>query len=829
MTRLVEWLLGLDGIRLGTDAPLLIKWGAAMPAWMLLGLGTAAVLAVVAVYSREGTSRARRAGLVFIRLSLIGVVVAAICQPILVLQRDRIDRSYVSLVVDTSMSMATRDAATDASPDSAEREAAAPPSDSVSNDLSRCESITAALTRDQGAPLRRLLQNNSLQLTTFAGVAENRAWCKTPAVLDEFIERLREATPEGTSTDLAGAISRVIEDARGRRLAAIILASDGQSTEASSLKDALDAARGQQVPVFALRVGSSKRPRDVSLGRIRAQESVFKKDFVSVSVPLSGTGLSSDATVTVQMIDVATGEVVAVGDAVLTPERSAVTVELIAKPEASGRVRYRIDALPIAGERRTDNNTADFEVAIVEDRLRVLFVAGYPRYEYRYLKNALLREETVELSVLLLEADEAFVQEGTDPIRRFPSTPEELNRFDVVLFGDVDPQAGWLSTAQIEMLLDFVGDHGGGFGLIAGERAAPHRYLNCPLQKLVPVKLDPSFFGPGAGAPASGFRPVLTADGAQSRLFATTQGTPADSNGAVRGDLVLESRPELFWIARTLGAKPGATVLAHHPFLQFVDDRHGSGQPMPVVVLGRYGAGKVFFQATDDTWRWRRHTGELAHDTYWVQVVRGLMRTDRVSQGHRFTIHTDRRHYPYGMPVQIRISVFDPDLLTENPETIEVMALTESGGEAAQNAEADDDAAGAVVGRLDARRLDSEENVFEAVYLPPYPGRFLFEAGGLAFRDTERAVSAPVQVEEPDLEGRQPEANHEVLRRIADATGGAVIELDQLKEAFGAIPDGSVKIPDDVTEPLWDSRLLLGLFVLLISMEWGLRKAFGLM
>ena len=46
---------------------------------------------------------------------------------------------------------------------------------------------------------------------------------------------------------------------------------------------------------------------------------------------------------------------------------------------------------------------------------------------------------------------------------------------------------------------------------------------------------------------------------------------------------------------------------------------------LPIVVTGRYGAGKLFFQATDDTWRWRRHSGELLHDSYWVQVARELM------------------------------------------------------------------------------------------------------------------------------------------------------------------------------------------------------------
>ena len=94
---------------------------------------------------------------------------------------------------------------------------------------------------------------------------------------------------------------------------------------------------------------------------------------------------------------------------------------------------------------------------------------------------------------------------------------------------------------------------------------------------------------------------------------------------------------------------------------------------------------------------------------------------------------------------------------------------------------------------------------------------------------SKREVSAAILVQRPDLEARRPEADHDVLNRIASATGGRVLDLDQLETGFATIRDRSVQIPDDVTEPLWDSKLALMLFVVLISMEWVVRKACGLL
>ena len=103
------------------------------------------------------------------------------------------------------------------------------------------------------------------------------------------------------------------------------------------------------------------------------------------------------------------------------------------------------------------------------------------------------------------------------------------------------------------------------------------------------------------------------------------------------------------------------------------------------------------------------------------------------------------------------------------------------------------------------------------------------EAASISPRPGDRSASVLVRVQRPDLEARRPEADYEALERIAAATGGQVLELDQLEMEFGNIRDRSVQIPDDLIESLWDSKLVLALFVFMISMEWGLRKAFGLL
>ena len=825
MTSLLEWLLDLDGIRLGRDAPLLFRWDGAIDAWVLFACSLMALTFITVVYRRERAPLAVRVILGSVRGILVGLVIAVICRPTLILQRNRVEPSFVALALDTSQSMARRERYSDKALEASIVRGLHLPDASTVADHSRLALIKAALAADGGAAVKELLERNAVQLAAFSGHVETVGFFSDPSSTADLTAAIKHLTAVGKTTDLAAAIRTLIEDAQGRRLAAIVVGTDGQVTQSTSLKDAIDLARDHRIPIYALRIGSPDEQQDVEVGPLRTQENVFVDDILVVEAPIRASGLTKPMTVTVDLIDETTGVTVATRELVLTKEKSASDVELQTKPTRAGRIRYRVQLSITEDEETTQNNVEYADVNILDSDLRVLYVDTYPRFEYRYLKNALLREPTMRLSVLLIEADDRFVQEGTDPIRRFPETPAELSRFDVVLFGDVDPRSGWLTTAQMHMLLDFVGNEGGGFGLIAGERSTPHRFWGTPLAKLIPVRLDSTFLGRDDQSKTMGFRGVLTGEGSRSNLFRLSADRALSSK-------MFDSLPNLYWYARTLGPKPGASVLVEHP-----TERAVSG-PMPVIVTGRYGAGRLFFQATDDTWRWRRHTGEHLHDTYWVRVARFLMPQLRVAQNRKYVLRTDRRTYDFGDPVRVELEVFDALLLAEQPTAISIAVtaavatssslVSSQAGPTALVADRNRLRA-SVEDRLEVLRVATASNRFEGRWVAPRPGRYLLEVADIVPQADDRPASSVVRIKAPDLEARKPQADHEVLERMADLTGGRVLNLDELVTGFARIEDRSVQIPDDIVESLWDSKLVLILFVSLISMEWILRKAFHLL
>ena len=66
------------------------------------------------------------------------------------------------------------------------------------------------------------------------------------------------------------------------------------------------------------------------------------------------------------------------------------------------------------------------------------------------------------------------------------------------------------------------------------------------------------------------------------------------------------------------------------------------------------------------------------------------------------------------------------------------------------------------------------------------------------------------------------------MSELAEVTGGSVVHPGDAGSLHELIPDRQYVMPDDITETIWDSKLALLIFVLLITAEWALRKLNGL-
>ena len=111
-------------------------------------------------------------------------------------------------------------------------------------------------------------------------------------------------------------------------------------------------------------------------------------------------------------------------------------------PQKAGEFDLTASIPPREDETVKDNNTASQRLRVIDSKIKVLFIEQEPRWEFRFIQSALLRDRRIDAKFLLLSGrPEAGQEPGSPYIEKFPATKEELFNYDLVIVGDVDPQS----------------------------------------------------------------------------------------------------------------------------------------------------------------------------------------------------------------------------------------------------------------------------------------------------------------------------------------------------------------------------------------------------
>ena len=314
--------------------------------------------------------------------------------------------------------------------------------------------------------------------------------------------------------------------------------------------------------------------------------------------------------------------------AIALPARRVTTEILEFLPTEPGRVSLTITVDPVPGELDLENNTRTIELDVREESLDVLLVESFPRWEYRYLRNALVRDPGVEVDCYLTLPGMPSRGGGPHYLEAFPSK-ELLGEYDVIFIGDVGLGPDGLTLEQCETIAGVGRDPAGGRSRMPGFGGGHLELQESALGELYPVDLDPSRpRGYGAATPA---RLRLTSAGLNSGLTRLIPDAAANS-------YLWSELPGFQWYAAVERARAGSQVLGVHP------ESIGTTGRRQLLVTRPARTGKVLFMGTDGAWRWREGFEDLYHYRFWGQVIRWMayQRNMNVGESMRLFFAPDR-------------------------------------------------------------------------------------------------------------------------------------------------------------------------------------------
>lgn len=621
-----------------------------------------------------------------------------------------------------------------------------------------------------------------------APLASEATWTEL-AERFEIVTQPFSGEDDGGATNLHDPLAAALE--RFPRLRGVVLASDGDWNTGAPPVEAASRLRMRGVPVIAVPAGRPDRLPDLELVSLDAP--TFGVIGKSVRIPFSiESSLPRAHRVTVTL---KTSDGYETLKEISVAPQGRTSDWVVWKPTEAGDYAVSLTVPRLPEETIHDNNELSAPISIREEKLRVLVVESKPRWEYRYLRNALSRDPGVEVACLLFHPGLSKVGGGNrDYITKFPEGRDELATFDVVFLGDVGVEEGQLSVNDCRLLRGLVEQQASGLVFLPGMLGKQFSLIQSPLADLYPVVLDeaqPS--GWGSRLPSQ-FQ--LTASGQRSLL--TKLADSVDENIDVWDNL-----PGFQWYAPVLRAKAGTEVLCVH---QEATNQYGR---LPLLVTNTFGAGKVLFMGTDAAWRWRKGVEDKYHYRFWAQVVRWM---------------AYRRHMAAGESMRL---YYTPD----QPGVRQTVALTANVMDASGEPLADGDVVARIVapsGRSQSIQLSAvgeEWGAFAGSYVTREPGKHQVT---LSSPTTGATLETSFYVQGAVREPVGRPARPEVLEEIARITQGAVLatgDVDEMVRFVSRLPEP----PPAVRRlRLWADPRVAGLFTLLLGVFWIGRKAVGL-
>lgn len=824
MDELLRWLLAWRGIEPepGTEVQLELASFPSGGLGLLVLLGCALTMVFIGfLYRRDGRQLTPPQRLVLGTLRCLAVlaVVVLLLEPTLVTVRRETRPGHTILLVDTSQSMAHVDAwrrpDVEATAESWRAlgiaELAAAP---------RLSLVKALLAHGDGELVKKLGQKNQVQLYGFAGNLDQLpllpvdANAPPPASspLSQPRLDLEKLVADGRASNLGGALRTALDRSRAAEVAAVVFLTDGRRNAGPQGAEIARLLDQRKIPhTFVLGVGDPSETQTVQLARFEAPAKVFQRDPFELKATVVAQGYDQ-VQVTARLLrsdDKGQEELVRTQQVQVGGERGEVAIEWKdVTSDGAGRFLYRTEIEPPTGEPIVaERHAKTAPVEVLEERLRLLLIAGSSNHEFQFLRTLLIRDKTIDVACWLQSADEKFPQDGDEAVRidRLPEERAQLDPYDVVVL--IDPDHQRLPARFCQHLQQHIVDDGCGLWWVAGEKysldSMRPNATTFPLAELLPVVPDIDYAERQIIGYGKAFKfswPFQLApegdDGLGAKITRIADGR--DESRILWGRL-----PGFRFFFPVQRLKPVAMVLAEHTGPDF---RRG-GRGMPMLAMQSVGAGRVLYSGFDETYRWRA-VFEQAYNRFWINGVRYLFEGRLQAGNSRLRLFASDEKIDLGEAIEITAEAKDETL---QPVTAESWAVViEREGEAAETAQ--------------LVPVESVPGSFSLRFRPARLGSYRVRAADKVMKGEVTFQVVAAQIE------RQGPMDRAELAAIAGVTGGQLCATPQaLLQALDQVPSRTAIDTFRTPHAIWDGWPTIAFVLVVLSLEWLLRKRFNLL
>jgi hypothetical protein len=640
--------------------------------------------------------------------------------------------------------------------------------------IDNSQSMTIPTARNPASDIRPLINNSELShLPSGAGMKLHLFASKLQPEQSALPESLRF---DGETTDLSAVLAGLKDRIEKENIRGVVLISDGNYTNG---RNPVYDAEALGVPLFTVGVGDTAKQKDILVAKAVSNAIAYAETRVPVDISIKSSGYAD------QNVEVTLSEGPSLLDRTVLKVKEGTheyPLRMFVEPKEEGTKKYTVSVSRLPGELTEKNNARSFFVKVLRSKLRILLFAGAPAPDVAAVRQAFTEDGHFTVA--------SYVQKSRDVFYEGPFRRQLLDSADCLVLVGFPSQGS--SPAILQQVAEAV-----------DREKKPVFFINsrktdyAKLQQLEPA-LPFSWSGVSQNEGLIGAAvPALH----RNHPLATLQGTMTDETW--------QRLPPIFKTQTIFRAKPGSDILASGTFQNTV-----IGEPL---ILSRNLNGEKSYAITGEgVWRWRLLVQDDTRLVNFFPVLMGnVVRwlTTREDQ-KRVRIAPLKEVFTTAEQVEMEGQIYDEQLRPE--DDAEVTVDLEHGKEKTKIS-------------LNAVGNGRYEGSLDGLPGGDYTFTGKATAGGTAVGE-DRGKFTVGQV---NLEFLQTRMNKQLLEQMAFQTGGRYVDIDSAAGLFRDIASAVKFEPKELVNAseieLWNWKYLAGLIILLLAVEWFLRKRSGML
>jgi hypothetical protein len=554
--------------------------------------------------------------------------------------------------------------------------------------------------------------------------------------------------------------------------ATITIVSDGIVTEGSQ---SISTAEKLLVPIFTIGIGDSTKHKDIFIQNVLYNEIIYVGVTTQLMTSIVNRGITNQ-NITIQLYE--ENKLIEQKNYFLDYEGShSLTFDY--KPDSPGEKKLKVIINHVDGEFSKENNKKQFFLKVLSNKIKVTLIGGTATADLSFIKNSLMNDTNIVVNSVIQLGPNKYL--NNTPVNKFV---QEADILFLVAFPTAETSQDLLSLVQQKI----------------SSKNTPYFILLSPfvdinklkqLQTELPFSVNKIFTGQLE---------------AQPLISVEEQRNPIIQNNALNLLDSWNNLPPVVVPNWEISSKPEAEQIAQMKVNNVTINT-------PLIVTKRFGTKRSIAIIGSDIWKWKLIRAQSGLDLYDRFLMNSLKWLNANEENKPVKIKTVKKTYSSGEKIEFVAEVYDESFNIISDAEVDVKVQH---GESVYNIALDPLGSG----------------IYEGFFETSTAGDYYFTGKAILNKKELGKDNGRFSVGETNLELLNNVADVDYLMLLSRLNNGSFYynnDYSPLINQLEKINNNSQTEKLSVSEfNLWSNHRLLILLILLLSIEWFIRKREGM-